>query len=88
MVRTQAYYDSGAWLGTWKWIWWRGADEPGIHSVDLLLWLMGDVSEVSARVATVAHERIEVEDVAVAHLQFKSGAIGVIEATTAAFPAP
>ncbi len=57
-----------------------------IHSVDLLLWLMGPVVEVSAHTATLAHERIEVEDVATATLRFASGALGVIEATTAAFP--
>jgi predicted dehydrogenase len=57
-----------------------------IHSVDLLLWLMGEVAEISAMTATLTHERIEVEDVAVANLKFTSGALGVIEATTTAFP--
>ena len=57
-----------------------------IHSVDLLAWLMGPVKEISARTATLAHERIEVEDVAMATLQFDNGALGVIEATTAAYP--
>jgi predicted dehydrogenase len=57
-----------------------------IHSVDLLYWLMGPVAEVSAHMATLAHERIEVEDVAAAALKFESGALGTIEATTAAFP--
>jgi predicted dehydrogenase len=55
-----------------------------IHSVDLLAWLMGPVVEVSAYTATLAHERIEVEDVAMAALRFANGALGVIEATTAA----
>ena len=57
-----------------------------IHSVDLLLWLMGPVSEINAMTGTLTHERIEVEDVAVATLKFVSGALGVIEATTTAFP--
>jgi predicted dehydrogenase len=57
-----------------------------IHSVDLLLWLMGPVVEVSAHTAMLAHERIEVEDVAMATLRFANGALGVIEATTAAYP--
>lgn len=57
-----------------------------IHSVDLLTWLMGPVVEIRAQTATLAHRRIEVEDTAVATLQFKSGALGVIEATTAAWP--
>ena len=57
-----------------------------IHSVDLLIWLMGDVAEVTALTGLVAHENIEVEDVAVAALRFKSGALGLLEATTAAYP--
>lgn len=84
--RTQAYYDSGAWRGTWKLDGGGALMNQAIHSVDLLLWLMGDVAEVSAQVSTVAHERIEVEDVAIATVKFRSGALGVIEATTAAFP--
>jgi predicted dehydrogenase len=47
---------------------------------------MGDVAEVSANVAMLAHERIEVEDVATASIRFASGALGVIEASTAAYP--
>ncbi|HEV3006866.1 MAG TPA: Gfo/Idh/MocA family oxidoreductase, partial [Pirellulales bacterium] len=57
-----------------------------IHSVDLLTWLMGSVAEVRAQTATVAHERIAVEDTAVAALRFVNGALGVIEASTAAYP--
>jgi predicted dehydrogenase len=57
-----------------------------IHNVDLIQWLMGEVESVSALAATLAHERIEVEDTAVAVLKFRSGALGVIEATTTAFP--
>ncbi|MEL7336800.1 MAG: Gfo/Idh/MocA family oxidoreductase, partial [Planctomycetota bacterium] len=56
------------------------------HSVDLLLWLMGDVASVHAMSETATHERIEVEDVVVATLRFKNGALGVIEATTTAYP--
>ena len=57
-----------------------------IHSVDLLTWLMGPVVEIRAQWGTLAHERIAVEDTAVATVQFASGALGVIEATTAAYP--
>ena len=57
-----------------------------IHNVDLLCWLMGDVAEIAGFTSTLAHERIEVEDVGVACLKFASGAIGVMEATTAAWP--
>jgi UDP-N-acetyl-2-amino-2-deoxyglucuronate dehydrogenase len=84
--RSQEYYDSGAWRGTWALDGGGALMNQAIHSVDLLLWLMGPVAEVSARTATMTHERIEVEDVAVAHLLFKNGALGVIEATTTAFP--
>jgi len=84
--RSQDYYDSGGWRGT------RELDGGGalmnqaIHNVDLLQWLMGDVESVHALTATLAHQRIEVEDVAVAALRFQNGALGMIEATTAAFP--
>ncbi len=84
--RTQQYYDSGAWRGTWALDGGGALMNQAIHSVDLLLWLMGPVTEVFAHSATVAHERIEVEDVVTASLRFASGALGVIEATTAGFP--
>ena len=84
--RTQEYYDSGAWRGTWKLDGGGALMNQAIHSVDLLTWLMGPVREISAHIDMLAHERIEVEDVAVATLRFENGAIGVIEATTAAYP--
>ncbi len=84
--RTQEYYDSGAWRGTWKFDGGGALMNQAIHSVDLLVWLMGGVSEISAHTATLAHENIEVEDVAMAALRFENGALGVIEATTAAYP--
>ncbi|MCU0712638.1 MAG: Gfo/Idh/MocA family oxidoreductase [Pirellula sp.] len=84
--RTQQYYDSGAWRGTWKLDGGGALMNQAIHSVDLLLWLMGNVRSLSAYTALRAHERIEVEDVATAILEFESGALGSIEATTAAYP--
>lgn len=84
--RSQEYYDSGAWRGTWQLDGGGALMNQAIHSVDLLLWLMGPVAEISAMTATMTHERIEVEDVAVATLKFKNGALGVIEATTTAYP--
>ncbi|HND55058.1 MAG TPA: Gfo/Idh/MocA family oxidoreductase [Pirellulaceae bacterium] len=84
--RTQQYYDSGAWRGTWKLDGGGALMNQAIHSVDLLTWLMGPVVEITAHTATLAHERIEVEDVAMATLRFANGALGVVEATTAAFP--
>jgi predicted dehydrogenase len=84
--RPQSYYDQGGWRGT------KALDGGGalmnqaIHNVDLLLWVMGPVTQVSAFSATLAHERIEVEDTAVACLRFANGALGVIEATTSVYP--
>jgi UDP-N-acetyl-2-amino-2-deoxyglucuronate dehydrogenase len=84
--RTQQYYDSGAWRGTWALDGGGALMNQAVHTVDLLTWFMGPVAEVQAFTATLAHERIEVEDVCTATLKFASGALGVIEATTAAFP--
>src|SRR6478736_7515908 len=71
--RTQQYYDSGAWRGTWKLDGGGALMNQAIHSVDLLLWYMGQPLEVTAHTAMLAHERIEVEDVAVATVKFASG---------------
>jgi predicted dehydrogenase len=84
--RTQQYYDSGAWRGTWALDGGGALMNQAIHSVDLLTWLMGPVTEIQANAATLAHERIEVEDVVVATLKFGNGALGTLEATTAAYP--
>jgi UDP-N-acetyl-2-amino-2-deoxyglucuronate dehydrogenase len=84
--RTQAYYDSGGWRGTWELDGGGALMNQAIHNVDLLAWLMGDVASVQAITATLVHERIEVEDTAVAAIRFKNGALGVIEAATSAYP--
>lgn len=84
--RTQEYYDSGQWRGTWQLDGGGALMNQAIHNVDLLTWFMGPVVEISAQTATLAHDRIEVEDVATASLKFANGALGVIEASTAAFP--
>jgi predicted dehydrogenase len=84
--RTQQYYDSGKWRGTWELDGGGALMNQAIHSVDLLVWLMGPVRSVQAMTALRAHERIEVEDTAVATLEFASGALGTIVATTAAYP--
>ncbi len=84
--RSQAYYDSGKWRGTWELDGGGALMNQAIHSVDLLAWFMGEVKEIRAQVATLAHERIAVEDTAVATVEFANGALGVIEATTAAYP--
>lgn len=84
--RTQEYYDSGAWRGTWKVDGGGVLMNQSIHAIDLLQWFMGEVKEVSAITSTLAHERIEVEDTGAAVLKFANGAIGVIEGTTGAYP--
>lgn len=84
--RSQAYYDEGGWKGTQALDGGGALMNQAIHSVDLLLWMMGDVASVSGFAAMLAHERIEVEDTAAAVLRFKSGAIGVIQATTSVHP--
>ena len=84
--RTQEYYDSGAWRGTWELDGGGALMNQAIHSVDLLTWLMGPVAEIRAQTSLLAHERIAVEDVAMATLKFSNGALGIIEATTAIYP--
>lgn len=84
--RTQAYYDEGGWKGTQALDGGGALMNQAIHSVDLLLWMMGDAVEVSGFTATLAHERIEVEDTAVAVMRFASGAVGVVQATTSVHP--
>ena len=83
--RTQGYYDSGAWRGTWAHDGGGVLMNQSIHSVDLLQWLMGPVRSLHAYSGTLAH-RMETEDVAVAVLRFESGALGTIAATTGAYP--
>jgi predicted dehydrogenase len=84
--RSQEYYDKGGWRGTWKLDGGGALMNQGIHGVDLIQWLMGGVEEVTGFVATRAHERIEVEDVATAAVKYRNGALGVIEGSTAAWP--
>lgn len=82
--RPQAYYDQDSWRGTW-------ALDGGVltnqasHHIDLLEWMMGDVDSVFA-LARTALVDIEAEDTAVVAVRFRSGALGVIEATTAVRP--
>ncbi len=84
--RTQEYYDSGDWRGTWALDGGGCLMNQGVHTLDLMLWLMGPVESVFAQMRTAAHERIEVEDVVTATLTFKNGAIGTLTASTAMYP--
>ena len=84
--RTQEYYDKGGWHGTMALDGGGALMNQSIHAIDLLQWFMGPVEQVQAFTGTVGHERIEVEDNAVAALRFRSGALGVIEGSTAVYP--
>ena len=83
-ARHQSYYDQDSWRGTW-------AMDGGVltnqasHHVDMLEWMMGDVQSVFAKMTTALAD-VETEDTAIVTLKFKSGALGIIEATTATRP--
>lgn len=79
--RPQSYYDSGGWRGTLAHEGGGALMNQGIHSVDLLLWIMGDVVNVDAYAGTLTHN-IEVEDTVTAAVEFANGAMGSIQATT------
>jgi UDP-N-acetyl-2-amino-2-deoxyglucuronate dehydrogenase len=83
--RPPEYYASSRWRGTFALDGGGALINQGVHTVDLLLWLLGDVVRVQARTATQLH-KIEAEDTAVAILEFSSGPLGIIQATTTAFP--
>jgi len=83
-MRKQSYYDQAPWRGTWNWDGGVLANQAS-HHLDMLLWMMGEPSSVSG-VSSTALANIEAEDTAVAHVKFRNGALGVIEATTAARP--
>jgi len=84
--RTQEYYDSGDWRGTWALDGGGALMNQGVHTADLLRWLCGPVETVYARAGTLAHTRIETEDVLAATLTFSNGAIGTLTASTALYP--
>lgn len=83
-TRDQAYYDSEAWRGTW-------AHDGGVfmnqavHHIDMLSWFMGPAETVRSMAATRL-VKIEAEDTGVAVIRYNSGALGVLEATTASRP--
>jgi predicted dehydrogenase len=83
--RPAEYYSGSRWRGTKALDGGAALVNQGIHTVDLLLWLLGPVDRVQALTATRLHA-IEAEDVALALLRFTSGAVATLEATTAAFP--
>lgn len=82
--RTQEYYDSETWRGTWAY---DGGVfmNQAVHHIDMLTWFMGNVESVRS-MATTRLVDIECEDTGVAVIRFNSGALGVLEATTATRP--
>jgi len=83
--RPPEYYSGSRWRGTWVLDGGGALMNQGIHTVDLLLHLLGAATRVSGHVATRLHA-IEVEDTASALIEFAGGACATVEATTAAYP--
>lgn len=83
--RTNEYYKS-SWRGTWKLDGGGALMNQSIHMVDMLQYMMGEVSSIHAFIETHAHPGIEVEDTAVGILKFKNKSLGIIYGTTASFP--
>ncbi len=84
--RGQSYYDSATWRGTWAMDGGGAAMNQTVHTIDLMVTILGTPVEVFAYTGCLADERIEVEDTATAVVKFESGALGIIHATTAAYP--
>ncbi|SRR6266404_5764610 len=83
--RPPEYYANSRWRGTLALDGGGALINQAVHTLDLMLWLLGDVVRVQACEATALHA-IEVEDTVLALLDFASSALGVFHATTAAYP--
>ncbi len=83
--RTPEYYAQAGWRGTWAMDGGGALMNQGIHGIDLIQYLMGGIKSVYADCRTLKHD-IEVEDSANILVEYNNGAIGVIQATTAAKP--
>lgn len=83
--RSQEYYDSAGWRGTWQFDGGGALMNQGVHLVDLALWFLGDVEEVYAHTGLLAHQRIEVEDTVTVTARMANGALMTLMATTAAY---
>ena len=82
--RDEAYY-ANSWRGTLKMDGGGALMNQGIHGIDLMHFLLGDIAQINGTVRTLVHD-IEVEDTAVATVIFQNGALGVIEGTTSVRP--
>ena len=85
--RKQSYYEGahGSWKGTWNMDGGGSLMNQGVHTVDLLQWLVGPVESVMGMFGVFGHE-IEAEDQTVALLRFKCGALGTLYTTTCCYP--
>ena len=83
--RPPEYYSGSRWRGTWALDGGGALINQGVHTVDLLLWLVGNVTRVYGNTATALHG-IEVEDTVVATMEFANGAIGTLEVATSVYP--
>jgi UDP-N-acetyl-2-amino-2-deoxyglucuronate dehydrogenase len=83
--RTQGYYNSGAWRGTWELDGGGALMNQGVHYIDQLQWMMGPVRSIVARTGTLNHD-IAVEDVGLGLISFANGALGTIQGSTAVYP--
>lgn len=83
--RSQGYYDSAGWRGTWAVDGGGCLMNQGVHTIDVVQWIMGGAKSVQARTRTATHE-IEVEDTAVALVEYRNGALGTIVGSTSAYP--
>jgi len=83
--RSPEYYESAGWRGTWELDGGGALMNQGVHGIDLIQWMVGDVDSVFAYTAPLVRD-IEVEDTAVIAVKYKNGAFGVIQGTTSVYP--
>lgn len=84
--RDKEYYTRSGWRGTWRFDGGGALMNQSIHFIDLLQWYMGPVESVKAYTTQAVHKYIETEDIGVAIVKFRNGALGVIEGSTALYP--
>lgn len=84
--RDQKYYDHGGWRGTLDLDGGGAVINQSIHTIDLMVWMCGDVESIHAYTGTFTHANVEGEDNAVATMKFKNGLIGLFRASTSVVP--
>lgn len=85
--RSEDYFrENGHWRGTWQYDGGGSLMNQGVHTVDLMQWLLGDVASIRAEMAILDHKEVETEDFVFATVKFKSGATVLLSSTTCAYP--